>query len=201
MLLSPFGGSLPGDNSLASSERQTPLSKARHLADPDFSEFVPQSKGRKFEDFDLGQDFAHHWGRTLTAADSTLFATLTLAYCPLYTNVEYARSLGHPKAPVHPWLLLCIAVGLSVEDLSEGGGPFLGVNDVVFHKAVYPDDTITAKSTVIGKRESESRPENGIVSWRTEAYNQEGELVLSYERTNLANRRRSRTNASGAKGS
>lgn len=161
------------------------------VADPDFSQFELARKGHGFEDFEEGQAFEHHWGRTFTAGDATLFATATLTYCPLYTNAEYARALGHPASPVPPLLVLATAVGLSVEDLSEAGGPFLGVNDVRFVRPVYAGDTVTASSRVLSKRESESRPQFGIVTWRTEARNQRGELVLEYERTNLVARRAS----------
>src|SRR5579862_1870653 len=86
-----------------------------------------QRKGRYFEEFKLGDVFTHHWGRTLNAGDNSLFTTLTLHFNPLYFNAEYARAHGHPDVVIHPLLVLCIVVGLSVEDLSEAGGPFLGV--------------------------------------------------------------------------
>ncbi|MNT92774.1 Bifunctional protein PaaZ [compost metagenome] len=74
---------------------------------------------------------------------------------------------------------------MSVEDLSEIGGPFLGIDQLVYHQPVYPGETVYARSTVVAKRESASNPENGIVSWRTEGFNQDGEPVLAYDRTNL----------------
>ena len=79
--------------------------------------------------------------------------------------------------------------GLSVEDLSEVGGPFLGIEGCTFHRPMHPGDTLTARSTVLATRPSGSRPEVGIVTWRTEGHNQRGELVVDYERTNLVNRR------------
>ena len=63
-------------------------------------------------------------------------------------------------------LVLCTAVGLSVEDLSESGGPFLGIDDCVFLRPVYPGDTITAISRVVRMRTSASKPGVGIVTWR-----------------------------------
>lgn len=156
---------------------------------PDFSEFQLLSKGNSFEDFREGQVFDHHWGRTLTESDTTLFATITHSFTPLYFNVEYARAQGHPSIVVQPLLLLATVVGLSVEDLSEGGGPFLGLNNAKFHRPVYPGDTITARSTVLSTRESQSRPNFGIVTWHTEAFNQRDELVLDYERSNLITKR------------
>jgi itaconyl-CoA hydratase len=159
------------------------------MGDPDFDAFPPVPKGHAFEDFHAGRVFEHHWGRTLGAADNVLFTSATLALAPLYTNAEYARAHGHPDVLVHPLLVLSTAVGLSVEDLSEAGGPFLGVDDVRFERAVHPGDTITARSTVVSARESQSRPGFGVVTWRTEAANQRGEIVLRFERTNLVAKR------------
>ena len=160
------------------------------MAHPDFSEFSLIPKGNQFEDFEEGQVFEHHWGRTLTESDTTLFSTLALRFTPLYFNREYARAHGHDDVVIDPLLALCTVVGLSVEDLSEAGGPFLGVNGIEFHRPVYPGDTLNARSTVVSARTSEKRPAFGIVTWRTEGLNQNDELVLSYERTNLVQRRR-----------
>ncbi len=160
------------------------------MAQPDFAEFPLVPKGNKFEDFEEGQVFEHHWGRTLTESDATLFATLALRFTPLYFNREYARAHDHPDLVIDPLLALCTVVGLSVEDLSEAGGPFLGINQIEFHRPIHPGDTLGARSTVLSARTSEKRPQFGIVTWRTEGIDQNGELVLSYERTNLVQRRR-----------
>jgi itaconyl-CoA hydratase len=159
------------------------------MADPDFGEFPLVPKGHAFEDFQPGRVFAHHWGRTLGAGDNSLFTTATLAFTPLYFNAEYARAHGHPDVVVHPLLVLCTAVGLSVEDLSEAGGPFLGVDAVRFERPVHPGDTITVRSVVVAARDSESRPHFGIVTWRTEAQTQPGDIVVRNERTNLVAKR------------
>jgi acyl dehydratase len=160
------------------------------MADPDLAAFVLVPKGHAFEDFQEGGVFEHHWGRTLNAGDNSLFTTTTLAFNPLYLNAEYARAHGHPDVVVNPLLVLCTAVGLSVEDLSEAGGPFLGLGKVEFVRPVYPGDTLDARSTVLSARVSDSRPGFGIVTWRTEVRNQRDEPVLRYERTNLVARRR-----------
>ena len=81
-------------------------------------------------------------------------------------------------------------IGLSVEDLSEAGGPFLGVEDVEFLRPIYPGDTVTARSVVVSKRESESRPAFGVVTWETQGRNQRGNVGISYRRTNLVAKRR-----------
>jgi itaconyl-CoA hydratase len=157
---------------------------------PDLGSFPVRHRGNRFDAFDPGRTFDHHWGRTITAGDNALFSAVTHAYNPLYFNAEHARSQGHPDVVVNPMLVLGTVVGLSVEDLSEGGGPFLGITDVRFHRPVYPHDTLSASSVVVEARQSASHPSSGIVTWRTEASNQHGELVLSYQRTNLVAKRR-----------
>lgn len=151
-----------------------------------FDEFVLWPKGNPYEAFRTGQTFHHHWGRTLTRADAESFAINTCNWLPLYMNDEFSRAEGHPESPVSPALLLSLAVGMSVEDLSEGGGPFLGVNDVAFVRAVYPGETVYATSTVLDTRESQSKPDFGIVTWATELRSGiGGDVVLRLRRTNL----------------
>lgn len=149
-------------------------------------------KGNRFEDFEVDQVFEHHWGRTLSEADNTLFTTLTMSFNPLYFNLGYARSLGHPQIVVNPMLVFLTVLGLSVEDLSEAGGLFLGVDELRFRRPVYPGDTLVARSTVLEKRDSESRPQYGLVTWRTEGFTDDGELVVDFRRTNLVIRRSAR---------
>lgn len=155
------------------------------MSDPDLDAFPLVGKGRKFEDFVVGQKIPHHWGRTVTEADNAVFSSATCAWVPLFLNREFARAQGHPDVVVNPMLVLCTVVGLSVEDLSEAGGPFLGIDDCRFGVPVHPGDTLVARSEVLDKRASGSRPGVGVVTWRTEAHNQRGELVVELKRTNL----------------
>jgi itaconyl-CoA hydratase len=146
---------------------------------------VLKAKGSAFEDFAVGQVFEHHWGRTINEGDNSLFATLTLHFNPLYFNAEYAKAHGHPGVVVAPLLVFNVVLGLTVEELSEGGGAFLGADALTFHAPVYPGDTLTARSTVLDCRESKSRPDRGVVTWHTEGFNQRGELVIDYRRANF----------------
>lgn len=154
-------------------------------------------KGNLFDDFEVGQIFQHHWGRTINEGDNTLFSTLTLSYNPLYFNQPYARAHGHRQVIVNPMLVFLTVFGQSVEDLSEAGGLFLGVDALTFHRRVYPGDTLVARSTVVEKRESQSRPESGIVTWHTEGFLLDGPsldsaeevLVVDFRRSNLIPKR------------
>ena len=150
-------------------------------------------KGNLYEDFELGRVFNHHWGRTLNDGDNSLFTTLTLSFNPLYFNAPYARAHGHPGIVVNPMLVFLTVFGLSVEDLSEAGGLFLGVDNLNFYERVYPGATLTARSTVADKRESQSRPEAGIVTWHTEGFFADGAKagtrVIDFRRSNLVPKR------------
>lgn len=141
--------------------------------------------GHLFEDFFEGQEFCHHWGRTIFESDAVLFSTLTLNYNPLYFNADYARRHDHPDIVVAPMLVFNVVLGLSVEDLSEIGGPFLGIDDLRFHAPVYPRDTITASSMTLAKRVTTGDAGTGIVTWQTFGRNQHGEDILSFRRSNL----------------
>jgi itaconyl-CoA hydratase len=146
-------------------------------------------RGHRYEDFEIGRRFEHHWGRTVTAADNTLFSTLTLHYNPHYTNADYAKAHGHPGVPVNPLLVFNTVFGLSVEDLSEGGGPFLGVDALRYLCDVYPGDTLYARSEVVAARLASNRPGYGIVTWHTTGRNQDGLDVITFQRSNLVRTR------------
>jgi itaconyl-CoA hydratase len=142
-------------------------------------------KGRLYEDFEVGQRFVHHWGRTILESDTTLFTTLTLSFNPLYFNRDYAKAHGHPDIVVNPHLLFNVVLGLSVEDCSEIGGPFLGVYELVYDRPIYPGTTVIAKTETIDKRLSSSDPKNGIVTWRTEGFDSDGKRIVGFRRSNL----------------
>jgi len=144
-----------------------------------------REKGHWYEDFELERVFVHHWGRTLTQSDNTLFTTLTLHFNPQYTNLEVAKAMGHRDTPVNPLLVFNTVFGLSVQDLSEHGTAFLGVNELRHAKPFYPGDTVFARSTVIERRLSSSKKGMGIVGWHTQGFNQHEELVCEFKRSNL----------------
>ncbi len=146
---------------------------------------IPKEKGFWYEDFEPGRKILHHWGRTLSQAENALFTTLTLHFNPQYTNAEFARAMGHPDTPLNPLLVFNTVFGMSVQDLSEHGTAFLGVDELNFPALVYPGDTIYARSTVLERRNSASKPGMGIVGWHTQGFNHRDELVCEFKRSNL----------------
>ena len=146
-------------------------------------------RGRYYEDFQVGALHRNHWGRTVEAAESQLFATATMNALPLYFNRLHAQALGHEQVPVHPLLVMNVVFGMSVEDLSEQALAHLGYWNMTFPRWVYPGDTLLSSSEVLDKRESGSKPDRGIVHVRTTGVNQRGEAVCVYERKILVKKR------------
>ena len=138
-----------------------------------------------YEDFERGRTFVHHWGRTINEAESTSFATEYLLHQPQHFNRPYAQHLGFKDLVVPGELVFAVTLGMSVEDLSESGGPFLGADEIAFLEPVLVSDTLFASSEVLSRRASTSRPGYGVVEWRTEAKNQRGDAVIRFRRASL----------------
>ncbi|MDF2823771.1 MAG: hypothetical protein K0R68_1179 [Mycobacterium sp.] len=137
------------------------------------------------EDFEPGRTFGHHWGRTITDADVVLYATQTHLYQPQFVNTDIATHLGFPRRPVPELLVFAVVLGLTVEDLSESGGSFLGAPEIEHLATVFVGDTLYATSAVTQRRPSRSRPGWGVVTWRTIGTTQSGEPVIDYCRSSL----------------
>src|SRR5262245_35971799 len=127
-----------------------------------------------YEDFEVGRRFHHHWGRTITAAEAVAFSTQHLLHEPALFNALYAKHLGHPDLVVSPFYVFAVVLGMSVADLSESGGPFLGADSLRMHGIVVPGDTVFSSSVVIARRPSGSQPLYGVVEWETTGARENG---------------------------
>jgi 2-methylfumaryl-CoA hydratase len=150
-----------------------------------------KEKGNCFEDFAVGDDLEHEPGLTLTRHASETWAGQTLNHDPAYWRPDAARDRGFDDVPAHPDYLTAAVMGPTVEDLSEKGGYFLGRTNLRFHADGVPlGTTLQVRSEVLDTATSSSRPDYGIVTWRTEGVDADtGEALLSYERTNMIPRR------------
>jgi 2-methylfumaryl-CoA hydratase len=146
------------------------------------------SHGRFFEDFRLGESFDHPVPRTVGAADAALYLAVTGSRFPLHCAEPVARALGLPGIPLDDLLVFNLVFGRSVVDVSQNAVATLGYADCRFGVPVLPGDTLTARSTVIGLRESSNR-RTGTVYVRTAGRNQRGEAVLDYARWVLVKKR------------
>jgi itaconyl-CoA hydratase len=145
--------------------------------------------GRYFEDFEVGDTYEHRPGRTLSEADNTWFTLLTMNKHPVHFDAEYAKHTEFGKPLVVSTLTLSILVGMSVSDTSQKAIANLGWEKIKLPKPVFIGDTLYGESTVLAKRESKSRPDQGIVTISTRGINQRKEVVCEFERTMLVMKR------------
>ena len=144
-------------------------------------------RGLWFEEFEVGVVYAHRPGRTVTEADNVLFTTLTMNTQPLHLDAAEsdARPPFHARL-VNSMFTLSLLVGLSVAQLTEGTiVANLGFEAVEFPAPVFHGDTIYASTVVAGKRLSQSRPGQGIVTLKHTARNQHGAVVAVATRSVL----------------
>ena len=147
--------------------------------------------GLWFEEFALGQIFKHAIRRTVTEADNTWFSLATCNPAAIHLDEQYCRENSEFKTRiVNSGFTLGLMIGLSVGDTTLGttvGN--LGLDEVRFPAPVFHGDTIRAETQVIDKRESRSRPNQGIVTFLHTAYNQGNNVVSQCKRAALMLRR------------
>jgi 2-methylfumaryl-CoA hydratase len=146
------------------------------------------STGNFFEDFALGMRIAHAVPRTVHGGDLALYIALTGARHPLSSSTEVARSLGFQREVAHDLLAFHIVFGKTVADVSQNAVANLGYADVRFVRPVYPGDTLSAETEVIGLRELSSG-KAGIVYVTTRGFNQKGQEVVSFHRWVMVHKR------------
>jgi itaconyl-CoA hydratase len=145
--------------------------------------------GRYYEDFAIGDTYKHWPGRTITAADNTWFTLLTMNQHPIHFDEEYAKQTEFGKPLVNSTLTLAIVVGMSVQDVSQNAVANLGWTDIVMPAPVFNGDTLYAESAVLDKRDSRTRPKQGIVTVATRAWKQDGTTVMTFKRSVLVPKR------------
>jgi acyl dehydratase len=138
--------------------------------------------GRCFEEFEIGAVYKHWPGRTITEYDDTLFCMLTMNHHPLHIDANYAEKTQFKQRLVVGSLVFSIVLGMTVEDVSGKAIATLEFEHVKHLGPTFHGDTIYAETTVLDKKLSSSKPDCGIVTVETIAYNQRGENVLSFKR-------------------
>lgn len=143
--------------------------------------------GRYFDELHVGDVIKHNLGRTITEADNVLFCAITMNTQPLHLNEDYARKNSEfGQRLVNGLLTLALAVGISVPELTEGTlVANLGYDNVRQPHPMFHGDTLYVESEVIEARASRSRPNQGIVRLRHIGRNQDGVVVLEFERSAL----------------
>ena len=152
------------------------------------SNYTKSSTGNYFEDLTTGLEITHATPRTITEGDQAVYLAISASRYPLFCDAEFARSLGFRRELVNDLLVFHIVFGNTVPDISLNAIANLGYADLRYGVPVYPGDTITSNTTVIGQRES-SNGDTGVTWVRTVGLNQRGEEVMSFIRWVLMNKR------------
>jgi 2-methylfumaryl-CoA hydratase len=144
--------------------------------------------GNYFEDYRIGQVLEHAVPRTVTAGDRALYTALYPTRFALYASDAFAQACGLPASPIEDLAAFHVVFGKTVPDVSLNAVANLGYAEGRFLLPVYPGDTLTSSSEVIGLRETSNR-KAGVVWVRTTGRNQEGEAVLTYARWVMVRKR------------
>ncbi|MES1248248.1 MAG: MaoC family dehydratase [Actinomycetota bacterium] len=140
--------------------------------------------GRTYEELEVGAVYASRFGRTVLEADNVWFTLLTLNTNPIHFDAHYAATTEWEKPLVDSTFTLALVTGLSVVDVGEQAVN-LGWKEVRLPAPVFAGDTIRAETEILSKRESASRPGQGVVTVRTRGLNQRDEVVIEFERAVL----------------
>ena len=147
------------------------------------------SYGRYLEDFTVGDVYEHRPGRTITETDNIQFSLMTMNAHPLHCDAAYAAKSEFGRLLVNSGLSLAIVLGMTVNDVSGKAIANLGWKEIKLTAPVFCGDTLYAESEVLEKRESKSRPTQGIVTVHTRAFNQDGVQVTEFIRSALIPKR------------
>jgi len=139
--------------------------------------------GRHLEDFEPGDVYRHWPGKTVTEYDDHLFCLITMNHHPLHTNQWFAENeTVHHRNVVVGNLVYSLVLGMSVPDVSGAAIANLEVESLVHRHPTFHGDTVYAETRVLDRALSQSKPDRGIVTVETKAFNQRGEEVCYFRR-------------------
>lgn len=137
--------------------------------------------GLFFEDVIVGETYEHRPGKTFTAEESIQQTLRSLDQSPALTDLRFHSQVSHQPMAINPTHVLAVLTGMMTKTFSRIVAN-LAWKNVRFHGPVLAGDTVYAESTVLEKRDSKSRPGQGIIHVRTTAKTQDGRLVCTFER-------------------
>jgi acyl dehydratase len=138
--------------------------------------------GGYLEDFTPGDIYRHWPGKTITEADNHVFTLLTMNTNPLHIDEKYMTNHQYGRILVVGPLVISLVVGMSVRDTSGKAIANLEYEKITHDAPVFQGDTIYAESEILDVRESNSKPDRGVIYMESRASNQHGERVLTLRR-------------------
>jgi len=144
--------------------------------------------GNFFEDFVPGNEIVHATPRTVTEGDVSLYTALYGMRFAVNSSDMFAADIGFEAAPIDDFLAFHMVFGKTVPDVSLNAVANLGYASGLFGVPVYPGDTVSTRSEVIGVKEN-SNGKTGVVYVRSVGRNQREEMVLDYVRWVMVRKR------------
>lgn len=145
--------------------------------------------GTYYEDFVVGEEIKHATSKTVFESDNNLFSLLTMNHHPVHTNADYASKNQHGQILVVGTLVFSLVVGFTVPDISGKAVANLGYENIKHLAPTFIGDTLYARTKILTKRESKSKPDRGVIYVETIGYNHRGEDVISFRRNVLVKKR------------
>ena len=138
--------------------------------------------GLYFDDFVVGEEIFHAQTKTIFESDNNIFSLLTMNHHPVHINIDYSKDNQHGKILVPGTLVFCLAVHLTVLDVSGKAIANLGYENIEHLHPTFINDTIYSKTKILDKKESKSKKDRGVVYVETIGYNQDKVDVIKFRR-------------------
>ena len=145
--------------------------------------------GNYFEDFVVGEVIEHCQSKTIFESDNNLFSMLTMNHHPVHTNIDYCKNNQHGQVLVPGTLVFCLAVHLTVLDISGKAIANLAYENIDHLQPTFINDTIYSKTQILEKTESKSKNDRGVVYVETTGYNQNNVDIIRFRRKILIKKR------------
>lgn len=138
--------------------------------------------GHYFEEFEVGQEIKHCQSKTIFESDNNMFSLLTMNHHPVHTNIDYCKQQQHGQILVPGTLVFCLAVHLTVLDISGLAIANLEYEKIEHLAPTFINDTIYSRTIILDKIVSKSKNDRGIVYVETIGSNQNGVDVIRFRR-------------------
>ena len=138
--------------------------------------------GHYFEEFEVGQEIVYCQSKTIFESDNNLFSLLTMNHHPVHINIDYCQNQQHGQVLVPGTLVFCLAVHLTVMDISGQAIANLGYEQIEHLAPTYINDTLYSRTIILDKTPSKTKKDRGVIYVETIGFNQKGQDVIKFRR-------------------
>ena len=142
-----------------------------------------------YEDFEEGMSI--DLGTKLVTAEEIIEFASEFDAQPMHLDEQAGKESILGGLSASGWHTCCMFMRMISDafilDSTSQGAP--GIDHAKWRKPVLAGDRLTGHSMVVAKRPSQSRPKLGLILWRHELFNQNGETVLELQNSIMFLRR------------